>query len=662
MNILFVAYHHLDSNSGIHIFNLANDLTRLGAHCTVCVPEQKDAVYKLGQPLFEVIEYKNALQTIKLGKIDLIHAWTPREGVRKITEQLSREYGCPYIVHLEDNEEILLESFTGRSMAHLCKLSPERLDKIIPLNLSHPFHYKEFINKAQGVTVLMDTLLKFCPGNIPAEVIWAGYEEEIHWYVPPDVECRRRLKIDDQENVIVYTGNVHQANRREVFSLYLAVGLLNRRGIRTKLVRTGTNFVPLLNAELEEILKKYYVELGHISRKQLPALLSIANILVQPGSSNEFNDYRFPSKIPEYLASGKPVLLPATNIGRFLKDGEECILLHKGGALEISQKLESLFPNKALCEKVGNGGRHFAEKNLKWSVSAKKLRDFYVQLLNRGKRIRNDIPLSTVENSRINRDPIIIYQMGKVGSKTVENTLIQAYSQLSIKVPIYHRHILNPRVGSEEILRRERVNPEGSLEELTAGRALRKKIEENITQKWKLISLVRDPIARNVATFFQNLQEFIPDWRNRFREGMLDVDELQDKFLSIETIHDEPNFWFDGQLKAVFGIDVFASTFPQSIGYKIYDDEPRFLLLVIRLEDLNRSGLEAIERFLGLGCSQLANTNIGSEKEYVNLYNAFKKKALPLGYIQRIYDTKFAQHFYSQEEREKFSAQWTHKL
>lgn len=663
MNILFVAYHHLDSNSGIHIFNLANELTRLGTHCTVCVPEQKEAVYNLGQPLFEVIEYRNALQTIKPGQIDLIHAWTPREGVRKITEQLSREYGCPYLVHLEDNEEILLESFTGRSMAHLRRLSPERLDKIIPPHLSHPFHYMEFINKAQGVTALMDTLLKFCPGNIPTEVIWAGYEEEIHWYVPPDVGHRRRLKIDEQENVIVYTGNVHQANRREVFSLYLAVGLLNRRGIRTKLVRTGTNFVPLLNAELGEIMKKHYVELGHISRKQLPALLSIANVLVQPGGGNDFNDYRFPSKIPEYLAAGKPVLLPATNIGRFLKNGEECILLDEGNALEISQKLEALFPNKALCEKIGNGGRRFAEKNLKWSISARKLRDFYTQLLNRGKRIRNDIPLSTVENSKINQDPIIIYQMGKVGSKTVEYSLIQAYQSLNVNVPIYHVHFLNYLAEREKNLQEHNNIPAAVIQKEKESQVVRKLIDENLDWHWKIVTLIRDPIGVNVAAFFQSLGQFVPDWREQYRNGTLKAGNLREIFLEQNRdFHYHPIRWFDSQMKPVFEIDVYSTSFPVETGYKIYSEMPHANLLLIRLEDLNLCAKQAMFEFLGLKKFILRDDNTSDKKDYAELYRDFKQLSLPVEYVEDIYSAKFSRHFYSQEEREKFSAQWVHKL
>ncbi len=257
---------------------------------------------------------------------------------------------------------------------------------LIPPHLSHPLRYKEFLEGAAGTSVIMDTLLEFCPGDRPARVIWAGYEESMEWSRGVDANLRARLKIGDHERVIVYTGNLHSANRAEVFSLYLAVALLNRHGIKTRLVRTGTDYVPLIDsaAKLEPVsddLQAHCINLGHVPRQDLPSILSLADVLVQPGKADAFNAYRFPAKLPEFLATGKPVMLPATNIGRFLKDGEQCILLRDGNALEIAQKLETLFNDGALSERIGAAGRLFAERRLTWRQSAEDLRAFYQSTL-----------------------------------------------------------------------------------------------------------------------------------------------------------------------------------------------------------------------------------------------------------------------------------------
>jgi hypothetical protein len=157
--------------------------------------------------------------------------------------------------------------------------------------------------------------------------------------------------------------------------------MLNRSGIPTKLVRTGEDTVSFLTPELHNILRKYYIELGRVPRETIPALLSITDALVQPGKENKFNRYRFPSKIPEYLASGKPVILPKTNIGLFLENEKECLFLLDGTISEISIKLKRLFLDKELSEKIGRAGQMFAKKKLRWSLGAKKVHDFYSKVL-----------------------------------------------------------------------------------------------------------------------------------------------------------------------------------------------------------------------------------------------------------------------------------------
>ena len=450
MMVLFINYNHLDTNNGIHVFNLANHLTRLGVECAVCIPDKNDATKKIGTTLFEVIDFDKARRNDQNRKVDIIHAWTPREAIRLMTEELAGIHKCPYVVHLEDNEESILEATFGRSFAKLSRLSRQRLDRIIPPHLSHPMRYKEFLDKACGISVIMDTLQEFCPPDLPSEVIWPGYDDNIDWAPPFDTGLRQRLGIGTDEYVVVYTGNVHFANQLEVSSLYLAIGLLNRRGIRTRIVRTGSDHVQLLDRSLEKVLKEFCINLGHVDRSELPAILSLANVLVQPGKADQFNNYRFPSKLPEYLATGKPVLLPATNIGRYLKDGDECILLQQGHALEIAQKLETLFHDNKLRKKIGAAGRHFAEQNLQWSQSAAKLQAFYQRLLDSPGRVPSvwsqsnitDVEETMPSQKRIvtgagNLRTVVSNVMQKLNLNPKDTALIQRYRGMSLPILSY---------------------------------------------------------------------------------------------------------------------------------------------------------------------------------------------------------------------------------
>ena len=378
MNILFINHHHLNTNSGIHIFNLANHLSRLGMDCTVCVPEQKETVSALGKPAFETLNFSDLLD----GKLkdrkrfDLIHAWTPREIVRKAAVELRKIHSCPLVLHLEDNEDYLIEALIRLPVSVLRRFPHFLLNGITPDFMSHPLRYPELLRAADGGTVIMDGLREFFPADTPVGLIWAGYQEDMNWSLPKDMELRHQLKIADQEFVVVYTGNVHRGNYGEVSDLYAAITDLRRRGVRVRLVRTGNDHLRFPTARWLA-MKKDSIELGRLPRSRMPSILSIADALVQPGEAGPFNSYRFPSKLPEYLASGRPVVLPNANIGKYLVNNEECLLLEKGDAQDIAQKIERLILNEVLRKKIGAGGRLFAEKNLKWGKIAEKLHSFY---------------------------------------------------------------------------------------------------------------------------------------------------------------------------------------------------------------------------------------------------------------------------------------------
>ena len=144
-----------------------------------------------------------------------------------------------------------------------------------------------------------------------------------------------------------------------------------RRPLR--LVRLGRDFVRFLEPELKAA-RDHVIEVPLVSRVEVGRHLRLADVLVQPGRADAFNDYRFPSKLTEFLASGRPVVLPPANIGRFLEDGEECVLLHRGDALEIAEVIERLLDDDALRARLGRGARAFAERSVSGPASAENLR------------------------------------------------------------------------------------------------------------------------------------------------------------------------------------------------------------------------------------------------------------------------------------------------
>jgi glycosyltransferase involved in cell wall biosynthesis len=185
--------------------------------------------------------------------------------------------------------------------------------------------------------------------------------------VPPDV------------TLIVYPGNVHRANSEEVRQLYEAVRLLRGRGRGIALVRTGTDYLRG-SRHLAISGEAGIVELGQVDRPFLIELMKTADLFVQPGAPGPFNDYRLPSKLPEFMAIGRPLVLPAANVGLRLRHGVDALLLQRGSAEEIAGHIDSIRSDPALAARLAANARAFAERSFRWEVQAGKLEAFLRQV------------------------------------------------------------------------------------------------------------------------------------------------------------------------------------------------------------------------------------------------------------------------------------------
>jgi glycosyltransferase involved in cell wall biosynthesis len=380
MNVLFVNYHDFHSNSSVHIANLANHLHRLGETCAIAVPSKRRTAKIFPTRQFHALDYRQADRG-RFGFAggetpDVIHAWTPREGVRRLTSELATRYGVPYFVHLEDNEDVIAADQLGIARDELGSASDELIDSRITPSISHPRRSREFLSGAAGATLIVDRLGEFVPPGVPATVIPPGFEPDLFVPQPTSQALRRKLRVEDGTRVVVYAGNVHPTNAAEVRSLYVAVLELNRRGIPVRLVRLGQDFADFLGEDTRAG-RAIETRVPFQPRERLPALYALADVLVQPGQPGAFNDFRIPSKLPEFFAMGLPVILPRSNVGLIARDGEECLLLRDGDAEDIAGKVERVLRDDALRKRLGRGARSFAERTFSWERSAQRLLAFY---------------------------------------------------------------------------------------------------------------------------------------------------------------------------------------------------------------------------------------------------------------------------------------------
>ena len=255
--------------------------------------------------------------------------------------------------------------------------------------------------------------------------------------------------------------------------------------------------------------------------------------------------------------------------------------------------------------------------------------------------------------------PILVYQMGKVASQTVVETLDQA----GIASPVFHLHVLDDQaIADDERRRRAHWTRDGTVNHLWTSQHVKRRLASEPQGMWRIVTLVRDPIARNVSMFFQVTHRWIAadEQRRSYRTDPSSfLDELRRRFLEDFDGHDFPDLWFDAELGRFFGIDVYESPFPTSRGYALYENE-RARVLVIRVEDLRACAGDAFKTFFGIDIGEtLQEANIADNKHYADVYRQFVESVeLPLPYIARMYDSRYARHFYTEDELDAFRRRW----
>lgn len=391
MNILFANYGDFTSNSLNHIGGFANTLSAQGHACVVAVPSGKATVAKALNPVYIPATFDEVLAQPGFfpdrGTADVIHAWTPRECVRKfvLNYQRTARRAARLLVHLEDNEAHLIEGYARRSEADLGSMGFADLDALMTDSLPHPFRHRTFLRLADQVTVIVERLGEKVPAGVPWSLLEPGVDPLYLEAAPADERLRVELGLASSERIVVFTGSNTFANEPEMRDLYVAIRILNSRGVPTRLVRTGFNRPEFLES-LSPDLRAHVLDLGFIDKARLPALLALADVLVQPGRPGPFNDYRLPSKLPEFLSSGRPVILPPTNIALLMQDAREALFLSSGSPEDIADRCQRVFSDPALAKRMGERGAAFAAKRFNLAANTERLLATYAQALARPPR------------------------------------------------------------------------------------------------------------------------------------------------------------------------------------------------------------------------------------------------------------------------------------
>lgn len=162
----------------------------------------------------------------------------------------------------------------------------------------------------------------------------------------------------------------------------------------------------------------------------------------------------------------------------------------------------------------------------------------------------------------------------------------------------------------------------------------------------KVISLVRDPVARQISLMWHNIGKIMGTEYGSFRN-------MEKEYFAIPNPRDEFE-WYREEMESVLGLNVYDYPFDRELGYSIIKKEGVSVLL-IKVEKL--FALEKIiAEFLRADNYRLHSYNIGEKKIYKYAYKEYLSRVvIPEIYLEYYYHgNPYMEHFYTQEEIQNF--------
>lgn len=242
------------------------------------------------------------------------------------------------------------------------------------------FFEERFRTTAQGTTVINSTLRQRAVelGVEPETILELPNGSNVAEIRPqPQAEARQKLGIDPEVPLIGYIGAIFQ---RDAVLMARAFNQIAAQEPTARLLLAG-----YFNVDLEAMVDRPEAvwRTGKLAYADLETYLAACDVCWLPLRDSGANRGRYPLKVNDYMAAGRPVV--ATDVG----DLPDLVRRGQFGLVApdqpgpLAEAVVSLLRAPEQRQKMGRLARQMAETELTWEQMSARLATFYQRLLAR---------------------------------------------------------------------------------------------------------------------------------------------------------------------------------------------------------------------------------------------------------------------------------------
>jgi len=249
-----------------------------------------------------------------------------------------------------------------------------------PLRWLMDYLEKDIRRRANSVTVISKYLYNRAVNmglNHQKIFLIPGSVDVKNFKLIPKHLAKKRININSETNIISFLGSA----QFDVDFAINAFSLLLKKRPNSHFLIIGTKNSVIENKAKKLNIVEKITQTGWCSNDLLSNYLSASDVFLLPMRKNDVNEARWPNKIGEYMASGRPTICTKVGDVADLILKEQIGLVSEVDFYDFSEKILKILSDEKLAFNMGRRARKVAENFYSLEIQGEILLNIYKSLL-----------------------------------------------------------------------------------------------------------------------------------------------------------------------------------------------------------------------------------------------------------------------------------------